>query len=419
MRILILGADGFIGRHIAVHFRAKGDDVIASARRVSRLSRMGFDTLRCDLASPEASTPAFWRDTLRDVDAVVYAAGLLTGSEARFQAVHVTALQALLQARPKTCPALFLSAVGIDEIDTPFAHYRRDSERVCREEDAIILRAGLVLGDTSYGGSSLARALSALPLITPQIGDGQQAFNPIHAADLSNSIDDLLSRDQPGHYEIGGPEIVTQKDMLTAYRRWLGLGGSLALPLPRWLARGIGWVGDRMRLGPISSTAVDQLDAGVLATVTTPDDSPRPREFTQFLHARPAGTQDLWHARLYLLRPLLRITLAVLWLFSAALGLFLAPETFLPMLPNAPWPDGISVLMARLGGVVDLAVGLALLRGWRPKLIAAAQFAMVATYSLAFTLLAPVLWLLPLGGVLKNLPILMLIVISAVLEDER
>ena len=278
------------------------------------------------------------------------AAGLLTGSEARFQAVHVTALQALLQTRPPTCPALFLSAVGIDEVDTPFARYRRDSERVCQQEGAITLRAGLVLGDTSYGGSSLARALSALPLITPQIGGGQQAFNPIHAADLSNSIDDLLSRNQPGHYEIGGPETVTQKDMLTAYRRWLGLGGSLALPLPRWLARGIGWVGDRMQLGPISSTAVDQLDAGVLATVDHTGTTARPLAgFTQFLHARPAGTQDLWHARLYLLRPLLRVTLAFLWLFSAALGLFLAPETFLPMLPNAPWPDGISVLMARLG----------------------------------------------------------------------
>ncbi|WP_321364433.1 DoxX-like family protein [uncultured Celeribacter sp.] len=419
MRILILGADGFIGRHIAVHFRTKGDHVIASARRVSRLSRMGFDTLRCDLASPEASTPAFWRENLRDVDAVVYAAGLLTGSEARFQAVHVTALQALLQTRPQTCPALFLSAVGIDEIDTPFARYRRDSERICREEDAIILRAGLVLGDTSYGGSSLARALAALPLITPQIGDGQQAFNPIHAADLAQSIDDLLSRAQPGQYEIGGTETVTQKDMLTAYRSWLGLGRSVALPLPRWLARGIGWVGDRMRLGPISSTAVDQLDAGVCATVILPENSPPARGFTQFLNARPAGTQDLWHARLYLLRPLLRLTLAFLWLFSAGLGLFLTPETFLPLLPGAPWPDGISVLMARLGGVVDLALGLALLRGWRPQLIAAAQFAMVATYTLAFTFLVPALWLLPLGGLLKNLPILVLIAISAILEDER
>ena len=40
-----------------------------------------------------------------------------------------------------------------------------------------------------------------------------------------------------------------------------------------------------------------------------------------FVTARRAGTQDLWHTRLYLLKPLIRLTLATLWLASAALGL--------------------------------------------------------------------------------------------------
>ena len=46
--VLILGADGFIGRHIAFHLRDLGWDVTASARRVTRLARMGFATLRAD-----------------------------------------------------------------------------------------------------------------------------------------------------------------------------------------------------------------------------------------------------------------------------------------------------------------------------------------------------------------------------------
>jgi len=43
--VLILGADGFIGRHLAFGLRAAGWRVLASARRPSRLARMGFDTL--------------------------------------------------------------------------------------------------------------------------------------------------------------------------------------------------------------------------------------------------------------------------------------------------------------------------------------------------------------------------------------
>ncbi len=75
--------------------------------------------------------------------------------------------------------------------------------------------------------------------------------------------------------------------------------------------------------------------------------------------------------------------------------------------------------LARVMGVVDLAVAMALFRGWRPKWIAAIQAFIVAGYTFAFAIFNPALWLLPLGGLLKNFPILMLIGLVAVLEDER
>lgn len=172
-----------------------------------------------------------------------------------------------------------------------------------------------------------------------------------------------------------------------------------------------------MRLGPISRTSVAQLSAGVIAQNSPL--TPLPRSFSTFLATRPAGTQDLWHARLYLMRPALRIVLALMWLISGLIGLTLSADTFLPLIPQSPLPDSALIAMARLGGFADLALAMALLRGWRPRLLAGLQFAMVATYTLAFSLLAPALWLLPLGGLLKNIPILALITLSAILEDER
>lgn len=49
MRVLVTGADGFIGRHIAFHLRQSGIAVLAQARRPERLARMGFQTLGADL----------------------------------------------------------------------------------------------------------------------------------------------------------------------------------------------------------------------------------------------------------------------------------------------------------------------------------------------------------------------------------
>jgi len=396
--------------------------VIASARRTGRLEQMGFATVRADLADPVTHDPAFWAAHLQEVGYVVNAAGLLTASEALFDAVHSKAPKALYQAMPAGTRGLLISAIGIDTSETGFARHRRAGEALASDHDVTILRPGLVLADTSYGGSSLARALAALPLITPVVGDGTQAFNPIHADDLTDIIRDCLLRPPaPGPHEIGGPETVTQAEMLTMLRGWLGLTRARILPQPMGLARAMGRLGDALRLGPISLTAVQQLSGGATAKTGTWLDGRdcQPRGFSDFVKARPAGTQDLWQARLYLMRPLLRLVLGLMWLVSGIIGLSLPAGDFLPLIPSDILPDAALVGMARLGGLVDLAIGLALLRAWHLSVLVWVQVAMILTYTVAFTFLAPALWVLPLGGLLKNIPLLVLIALHGILESER
>ncbi len=420
-QVLVLGADGFIGRHIAFALRAAGYHVLASARRVSRLNAMGFETLRADLTNPQTHDANFWRPHLKGGVHVVNAAGLLNGTKRTLQAVHVQAPQALYGAMEPAAKGVLISAVGIDHATTGFAQTKRAGEAAAADAQITILRPGLVMADTSYGGTSLARALAALPFVTPVIGKGEQVFNPIHADDLAKAVIACLNTPPgAGAHEIGGPERLTQRKLLTGLRNWLGLGKTRILPLPMPVANFLGAVGDMLRLGPISRTAIAQLEHGVEV-----DEAPlcatlklSPRPASQFINARPAGTQDLWHARLYLMRPAVRIVLAALWLASGFLGLTLAPDEFLPLI-NSSLSDSILIGMARLGGLVDLCIAAALLRNWRPKLVAGLQGAMVVGYTFAFTILAPDLWLLPLGGLLKNLPILALIATAAILEDER
>lgn len=412
-QILILGADGFIGSHLAFGLRAKGWTAIAQARRPERLAAMGFQTLRAELADPATHSPAFWSPHLPAGTALVNAAGLLTGPEPAFRAVHRDAPAAALQALHG--PALLVSAVGT-EADTPFARWRRETEALFA--DHCILRPGLVLADTSYGGSSLLRALAAMPLRLPVVGDGQQPFNPIHAADLAEVVAECLDTGLRGIWEIGGPELITQTDLAARYRSWLGLPPVPPLHLSTDTAMTLGKLGDALRLGPVSATAVAQLQAGVLADPTPLlarlKTSPRP--VSTFLNFRPAGTQDLWQARLYLLKPLIRLSLAALWLASGLLGLTTPATSFAPGLTV---PEPLAMTLARTFGALDLALGLALLRNWRPKAIALTQIALVLAYTAGLTLLAPALWLDPYGGLLKNLPILALLLIHLALVEER
>lgn len=421
-RVLILGADGFIGRHIAFALREAGWQVIAHARTPRALSAMGFQTLRADLTDPATHDPGFWRPHLAGA-ALVNTAGLLTGPETAFHAVHILAPRAAMAA----CEGakLLISAVGIDHATTAFARHRRKAEAEAEAAGATILRPGLVMADSSYGGTSLLRAMAALPGILPVVGPGGQPFNPIHATDLARIVAECLARapgpgpKPQGAWEIGGPDTLSQTALAQSLGDWLGRPQRPVVRIPMALARLTGKVGELLRLGPISATAVSQLETGVLA-----DPAPllarigtRPRGARAFIAARPAGTQDLWQARLYLMKPVIRLVLALMWLASGLMGLLLPTGSFLPALNGLSEPAAL--ILARLGGVADLALAFALIRDWRPRLTARLQLLMVAGYTTGLGLIAPALWLDPFGGLLKNLPVLALIAIHAILAEER
>lgn len=421
-KILLLGAGGFIGQHLACSLRAAGHEVLASARQTHRLRQMGFQTLQADLLDPACHVPDFWQSALVDCTHVVNCAGLLTASEADFYAVHVQAPQAVYQAMPKSACAILISAVGTGT-DTDFAYWRQRSEEIALKSPCpvTILRSGLVLAQGSYGGSSLARALAAIPFVLPVVGTGNQPVNPIHVDDLAALVIESLSLPTPEHpIDVGGPETVTQTGLLQGLRRWLGLRPARVLPLPTGLARFFGRLGDALRLAPISATSVQQLEQGIKTDITNQNHlfRHRPTGFSTFLMRSPSQTQDLWHARLFLLRPLLRLALAGMWFISAMIGFFLPESQFLPAVSGL-LPDMVLVALARIGGAVDLLIALALLRGWHLPALAWVQLAMVGGYTIGLTLLAPMLWLDPFGGLLKNLPILVAILIHRVLEQER
>ncbi len=415
-RVLLLGADGFIGRHIAAALRDAGYAPLCVARRTSALAAQGYEVLRADLTDTSTHDTAFWQPHLAEAVGVVNAAGLLDASEAAFEAVHVLAPRAIHTALHKDAQIVLISAIGI-EADTPFGRWRRAGEALLDQAPcpSTILRPGLVMGETSYGGTSLLRAMAAMPFVTPVVGDGTQRVNPMHAADLAGLVVQTLSGPPDGTVEVGGAESLSLAELTTRLRGWMGQPPVPVLRMPLPLARGFGRIGSLLKLGPISAVAVDQLAHGI---ESTPPPEGRTRGVSEFLAARPAGTQDLWHARLFLLKPTVRLVLALMWLVSGLLGLFLPSATVLGSV-DTDLPDMAALALGRLGGLVDLGIAAALLAAWRLRLLAWVQVAMVAGYTVALSVLDPPLWLDPFGALLKNLPILLLILIHRVLEEER
>ena len=431
MRVLLTGANGFVGGWLLAGLRARGHVVVAAVRDREKLRRQvpGIEAIVCDF---NRDTDArVWLPRLAGVDAVVNCAGVLHGGRGQdIDAIHAVAPIALFEA----CVAAGLrkvvqiSAISADaEAGTPYALSKKRADDHLRglDLDWTVLRPSLVYGDGSYGGMSAMRGLAGAPLAIPVPGDGAAAFRPIHVEDLVETVARVLDRGGFARrtLEPVGPRRLALRDILGRLRGWLGLPPARFLPVPLPVMRVVARIVDVFGGGPMGSASLKQLLVGNAGR--EPDGAFAaaigfaPRAMEDAFAARPASTQDLWHARLYPLRPVLRAGLALLWILSGVLG-WLAPADSWRDLAAALATIGLPAApLAAAFCLADVALGALILCRFRPSPVALAQIAVVVGYTVVLSAFMPGLWLHPFGPLLKNLPILAAIAVWWALEQER
>jgi uncharacterized protein YbjT (DUF2867 family) len=117
MRILLLGATGFLGRHICAHLLEQKYEVVAGVRDVQSARRRfpGLETIQLDLN--HMLSAADWLPHLRGLDAVVNCAGILQSSPGQSaSAIHAKAPIALFDAclAARVRRVIQISAVSAD-----------------------------------------------------------------------------------------------------------------------------------------------------------------------------------------------------------------------------------------------------------------------------------------------------------------
>jgi len=283
MNILLTGADGFLGRHIAralggcrtwnvesenrpqrgqflpdlqPHSPAMGqkdgekwtaaadlqptisksDRLPGSAghqaRPVSRRHGMDFSRMQAE---------ADWTALLRGVDAVINCVGIIAETRTqKFAALHTQAPIALFRAcaAAKLRKVVQISALGSD--GTAFSAYhlsKRAADDCLRslDVDGFVLRPSLVYGP---GGQSAAlfMRVAAWPLI-PVLGDGLQMLQPVHVSDVVAAVLRCLDPDAtPQTLDIVGPQCMAFAEWLQTMRLAQGKPRTGLLPVPFSLA---------------------------------------------------------------------------------------------------------------------------------------------------------------------------------------
>jgi nucleoside-diphosphate-sugar epimerase len=110
LKVLVTGANGFLGRHVAAEFLRRGVEVRALVRPAADVARLGWppevELVRADLRASRELAPAF-----DGVDALVHLAAAVKGSEEAQFAATVVGTERLLAAMATTaCRRLVLAS---------------------------------------------------------------------------------------------------------------------------------------------------------------------------------------------------------------------------------------------------------------------------------------------------------------------
>jgi uncharacterized protein YbjT (DUF2867 family) len=431
MRILVVGAYGFIGMAVAARLAADGHEVVGAGRRIRTASyrRPDLRWIRLDLA--KARKPEEWAAILNGIDAVVNCAGVLQDKPGdSTEKVHVTGPAALFEAcaRQGIRRVVQISAVGVGaEGKTRFARTKFAAEERLKQLDLewVILRPSLVVGRTAYGGTALLRAVAAIPFVLPLTRESASA-QPVHVRDLARAVSFFVKPEAPARrvMEIAGPERLPLRKIIVAYRRWLGFPPAEIIRLPPSIATAISKLGDAVSwLGwrpPFRTTSLHQLSHAFAANPGewTKITGIRPEPFESTLQLDPASAQDRWFAYLYLLKPVVIVALVLFWFVSAVIGLGPARGLAAELLKEVGFGNYAS-LAADASGILHLLIGIGI--AFRSTALAAlvVSLPVILIYIAAGSLMRIGLWLDPLGSLIKMIPILALTLVAIAILDDR
>jgi NADH dehydrogenase len=216
--ILVIGGAGFIGRYIVNELVGRGCRVLVPARRRDKAKHL-IMLPTCDVVEASVHDDATLDRLVAGQDAVINVVGILHGSEAKFEQVHVALTQRVLAAcsRAKVRRYLHMSALGADP-DGPSMYQRSKgrAEQAVRESKLAwtIFQPSVVFGAEDSFLNMFAK-LSGIAPVLP-IGGADVKFQPVWVEDVAHAFVNSLDNEATvgKAYELCGPKVYTLRELV-------------------------------------------------------------------------------------------------------------------------------------------------------------------------------------------------------------
>lgn len=221
-KILVTGATGFVGKQLILALLAEGHEVYAICRikgtRVFADEKPNLIYLWGDLRNPDT-----YQKMPKDIDAAYYLVHSMSGIVGNLRNAEEQVALAFVQSMKKTCVRQIIYLGGIinsEQSLSPHLSSRLLVEKILKQSSlpTTILRASLIIGSGSASFEIIRDLCKKLPLmVVPKWV--QSPCQPIAIEDVLFYLKNVLLNEACYNktFDIGGPEILTFKQLMQEY----------------------------------------------------------------------------------------------------------------------------------------------------------------------------------------------------------
>lgn len=241
MIVLVTGASGFLGSHVARAASQRGHTVHCLVRASS--DRSLLHDVTATMAIGDLTDPASLAAAVAGTDAVVHCAGTTSEMAANAelsQRTNVAGTAALLDACRVAGVGrfVFISSLSANERNTGvYGQTKLAAERLVAAAGVpfTVLRPSTVYGAGGRGlFAKIGEHVARLPVI-PLVGNGRQRFSPVYVGDIAAAVFQCLETPKTvgQTYDLGGSDGVSFAEFIDGVGELLGKKRrKIGIPIP-------------------------------------------------------------------------------------------------------------------------------------------------------------------------------------------
>lgn len=228
LTILLTGANGYIGRRLLPYLVDAGHRIICAVRDASRFHLPESMSKQVSIIEVDFTRPEAQQAIPESIDVAYYLIHSMSGSDKLFNKIEKRCATHFVSAMRGTRVkrVIYLSGIVNESRLSTHLNSRYRVEQILQQGSFVLttLRAGIIIGSGSASFEIIRDLVEKLPfMIAPRWVNTR--CQPIAIRNALEFLIGVLDRPETSHqsYDIGGPDVLTYKDMLEVFASVRGL----------------------------------------------------------------------------------------------------------------------------------------------------------------------------------------------------